>query len=80
MKKHRNVLILILLRVLLKARWALHAVYSSCVQLCASPWTLAPRLLCPWDFGVRILEWVAVSFNKEQDISVSVGRGQRNEK
>ena len=24
--------------------------HFACVQLCVTPWTVAPRLLCPWDF------------------------------
>ena len=32
----------------------------------ATPWTVAtPRLLCPWDFPARILEWVAIPFSRE---------------
>ena len=46
--------------------------YVVCVQLrClvwlfATPWTVAPRLLCPWDFpGKNTGEgWVAISFSK----------------
>ena len=30
------------------------------------PHRLKPtRLLCPWDFQVRILEWVAISFSRD---------------
>jgi len=31
-------------------------------------------------FGARTLEWLAISFNKEQDIAGSAERGQRIEK
>ena len=30
-----------------------------------TPWTIDHyRLLCPWDFPARILEWVAISFSR----------------
>ena len=31
----------------------------------ATPWTVANRLLCPWDSRARILKWVAISFFRE---------------
>ena len=31
----------------------------------ATPWTVANRLLCPWDSQARILKWVAISFFRE---------------
>ena len=35
---------------------------SSVAQSCPTPWDLVgASLLCPWDFPVRILEWVAIS-------------------
>ena len=39
----------------------------SWVQLFATPWTaMRPqgRLLRPWDFPARILEWVAISLSR----------------
>ena len=30
----------------------------------ATPWTVAPQLLCPWDSQARILEWVAISSSR----------------
>ena len=38
-------------------------VAQSCPTL-ATPWTVATRLLCPWIFQARILEWVAISFSR----------------
>ena len=29
-----------------------------------TPWTVACRILCPWDFPGKLLEWVAISFNR----------------
>ena len=26
-----------------------------------SPWTVAPRFLCPWDFPCKNTEWIAIS-------------------
>ena len=34
------------------------------VQLLATPWTVATRLLHPWTFQARVLEWVAISFSR----------------
>ena len=36
----------------------------SCVRFFMTPWTVAPRLLCPRDFQARILEWVVISFSR----------------
>ena len=38
-------------------------VLLSHVQLFATPWTIAPRLLCPWNSPGRILECVAIPFS-----------------
>ena len=36
------------------------------VRLFVTPWTVSSaRLLCPWSFLARILEWVAISFSRE---------------
>ena len=41
--------------------WCCYLVTKSCLTLC-DPMTVEPtRLLCPWDFPARILEWVAIS-------------------
>ena len=34
------------------------------VRLFTTPWTVEARLLCPWNFPARILEWVAISFSR----------------
>ena len=34
------------------------------VLLFATPWTIAARLLCSWDFPGKILEWVAISSSR----------------
>ena len=34
------------------------------VRLCDPPQTIASRLLCPWNFLGRILEWVAISSSR----------------
>ena len=36
----------------------------SCVRVFATPWTVAARLLCPWDHSNKNLEWVAIPFCK----------------
>ena len=39
-------------------------IIKSCPALC-DPMDYKPtRLLCPWDFPARILEWVAISFSR----------------
>ena len=35
------------------------------VQLCATPWTVAIRLLCPWVLQARTLKWVAIFFSRD---------------
>ena len=37
---------------------------QSCLTLCKPRGLQPTRLLCPWNFPVRILEWVAISFSK----------------
>lgn len=32
----------------------------SCVLLCVSLWTVAHKVLCPWDSPGRLLEWVVI--------------------
>ena len=33
--------------------------------LFVTPWTVAPtRLLCPWDFPVRIMGWIVIPFSR----------------
>ena len=39
---------------------------QSWLSLC-DLWTVAARLLCPWDSPARILEWVAISFSGERE-------------
>ena len=39
-------------------------VAQSCLTLCDPMDCRPPRLLCPWDFPARILEWVAISFSR----------------
>ena len=34
------------------------------VRLFATPWTVPARLLHPWDFQARLLEWVAIPFSR----------------
>ena len=34
------------------------------VWLFAIPWTVVTRLICPWNFQARALEWVAMSFSR----------------
>ena len=36
----------------------------SCVQLFGTPGLGPARLLCPWDFPARILEWVTISSSR----------------
>ena len=45
----------------------------ACVHVCMysvvsdslrPPWTVAYRLLCPWDLQARILDWVVISSSK----------------
>ena len=39
--------------------------HFSHVQLFVTLWTVAHRLLCPWDFpGKKIPEWVAISYSR----------------
>ena len=38
----------------------LSVVVLSRVQLLETPWTVAPRLLCPWILQASTLEWVAM--------------------
>ena len=40
------------------------AVQFSRVQLSAASWTVATRLLCPWNFPGKILEQIAISYSK----------------
>ena len=47
------------------------------VLLFATPWTVwIARLLCPWDFLGKILEWVAISYSKgsswSRDLTLSL--------
>ena len=35
----------------------------SCVQLFMTPWVQPTRLLHPWDFLARVLEWGAIAFS-----------------
>ena len=44
-----------------------HACTLSRVWLLAVPWTVPcqARLLCPWDFPGKILEWVAISWPRD---------------
>ena len=37
---------------------------SETTLLIVTPWTVPARLLCPWNFPGRILEWVAISFSR----------------
>ena len=39
--------------------------HSAVSDFFATPWTVAHRLLCPWDFPGKILEWVAISYSWE---------------
>ena len=38
--------------------------FFSCVCLLVTPWTVAHRLICSWDFQTKILEWVAISSSR----------------
>ena len=53
-------------------KWAVHLACScSCSVASDSLWPrrLWPtRLLCPWDFQVRMLEWVAIPFSRESSL------------
>ena len=45
------------------------SVSHSVVSDCLSPHGLKPtRLLCPWNFPARILEWVAIPFSRETSL------------
>ena len=37
----------------------------SVVSDSATSWTVAARLLCPWDFPGKILKWAAISSSKD---------------
>ena len=37
--------------------------FLSHVRLLATPYTAPTRLLNPWDFPARVLEWVAIAFS-----------------
>ena len=37
----------------------------NCVWFFAIPWTLAVKLLSPWDFQARILKWVSIFVSRE---------------
>ena len=51
--------------------WGLHSSMGnkqwsevSVISESETPWTVAHRLLCPWNLQARILEWVAVPFSR----------------
>ena len=48
--------------------FVVHFEVLSRVWLFVTPWTVASRLLLPWDSQVRILEWVVISFSRDLGI------------
>ena len=56
-----------------KWKWSRSVVSDS-----SRPHGLQPtRLLCPWDFQARVLEWVAIAFSVKQLTSNYTGKGGR---